>query len=210
MEVTSLQKKPIINVQIISANQLLILGITAVIEKDFNFNCNYLLAETLDQTIKADLIIYDLSHGFLASIRKIKIYKNTHPESKILVLSNFDELTHAKAAISAGANAFLEYTTDQSQFIEAFKNTLDGSIYLAETTKNFILESMFKENKEEALTRRELEVVLCLGSGKTCKECALELSCSHKTVNVHRSNIKAKLNISTNMKFIKYCYLQHR
>jgi len=173
---------------------------------DFSF----LVSEKLDPEFRADIVIFDLHAEFLESIRLIKLYKNKQPDSKVIVFSKYDELIYAKACMRSGAHAFIEDRAEISSLIRAIQDVLDGKAYLSESTKSFIIENMFKEEELQSLTKRETEVVSCLGSGKTVKECALELSCSHKTINVHRANIKAKLNIKSNMSFIKYCYDQYK
>jgi DNA-binding NarL/FixJ family response regulator len=197
-------------IRIVSSNRILTLGLMTCLEKDLHLDCSFLIGEKLDPTIKADIVILDLHAGFLENIRLIKLYKNKQPDSKVIVFLKYDELIYAKACISSGAHAFIEDKAEISSLIRAIEDVLDGKAYLTESAKSFIIENMFKEEELQALTKRETEVVICLGSGKTCKECALELLCSHKTINVHRANIKAKLNIKSNMSFIKYCYDQYK
>ncbi len=197
-------------IRIVSSNKILILGLMTCIEKDLHFSCEYLIGDKLDPSVKADIVIFDLSSGFLESIRLIKLYKNKQPDSKVIVFSKYDELIYAKSCISSGAHAFIEDRSESSSLIRAIQDVLDGKAYLTESAKSFIIENMFREEELQSLTKRETEVVICLGSGKTCKECALQLLCSHKTINVHRANIKAKLKIKSNMSFIKYCYDQYK
>jgi DNA-binding CsgD family transcriptional regulator len=47
----------------------------------------------------------------------------------------------------------------------------------------------------EQLTDREFEVFQLIGQGKSTREIAAQLSLSTKTVDVHRSHIKEKLNL---------------
>ncbi len=55
------------------------------------------------------------------------------------------------------------------------------------------------------LTKKEEEIISLLGQGLSAIEVGTALNISNLTVNVHRSNIKRKLNISNNSHFIKYC-----
>ena len=48
----------------------------------------------------------------------------------------------------------------------------------------------------QALTRREREVFSLMGEGKTSKEIALKLGMSHRTVEVHRSRLLKKFQVS--------------
>jgi len=47
------------------------------------------------------------------------------------------------------------------------------------------------------LTDRELEVILLMGEGAGCKEIAVRLGISPKTVQVHRNNIRSKFGLES-------------
>ena len=54
------------------------------------------------------------------------------------------------------------------------------------------------------LTDREFEVFQLIGQGKSTKEIAAGLHLSAKTVEVHRINIKQKLNLKSAPELIRY------
>jgi DNA-binding CsgD family transcriptional regulator len=54
------------------------------------------------------------------------------------------------------------------------------------------------------LTDREMEVFQLVGSGKSTREIARLLNLSTKTVDVHRSHIKAKLELGDNTSLIRH------
>ena len=56
----------------------------------------------------------------------------------------------------------------------------------------------------EKLTDREFEVFQLLGQGKGTRDIAEKLHLSIKTVEVHRANIKAKLNLKSSPELIRY------
>jgi DNA-binding NarL/FixJ family response regulator len=59
------------------------------------------------------------------------------------------------------------------------------------------------------LSRRELEVLRHLATGKTNKAIALLLHLSEKTVDRHVSNIFAKIDVSSRAAATAYAYQQH-
>jgi DNA-binding NarL/FixJ family response regulator len=56
----------------------------------------------------------------------------------------------------------------------------------------------------EKLTDREFEVFQLIGQGLGTKELAARLHVSPKTVEVHRANIKVKLQLKTMAELIRY------
>jgi DNA-binding NarL/FixJ family response regulator len=56
----------------------------------------------------------------------------------------------------------------------------------------------------ETLTDREFEVFRLIGAGLSTKDIADKLRVSAKTVEVHRVNIKQKLNVGTAPELIRF------
>ncbi len=56
---------------------------------------------------------------------------------------------------------------------------------------------------EARLTRREMDVLRLIGDGASSKEIAPRLGISHRTVDVHRSHILAKLNLHNSVSLVK-------
>jgi DNA-binding NarL/FixJ family response regulator len=61
----------------------------------------------------------------------------------------------------------------------------------------------------DLLTRREREVLRLVGQGATSKEIAERLGISPKTAQVHRDNLKQKLNLRTTADLVRYA-IKHR
>ncbi len=78
---------------------------------------------------------------------------------------------------------------------------LSGHLYLSEhISERLIQRAVGKSPTTEqspvaSLTDRELEVFRLIGQGKATGEIAKTLHLSNKTIESHRENIKAKLNI---------------
>ena len=54
----------------------------------------------------------------------------------------------------------------------------------------------------EQVSERELEVAKLIAYGHTNKQCALKLELSVKTVETHKSNVMAKLGISSRVDLV--------
>ena len=62
---------------------------------------------------------------------------------------------------------------------------------------------------ESPLTRRELQVIALLATGRTNRAIAEDLSISERTVDRHVSNILTKLNLPSRAAATAYAYEHH-
>jgi DNA-binding NarL/FixJ family response regulator len=96
------------------------------------------------------------------------------------------------------------------KIMEAIRQVSAGHIFVSEKMAARILEIFSGHRPEdgqspvENLTDREFEVFQLIGQGMETKELAQELSVSPKTIEVHRANIKAKLQLKSMAELIRY------
>ena len=96
------------------------------------------------------------------------------------------------------------------KLMEAIRQVLGGKIYVSEKMSADILETFSgrrsgaTNSPVEQLTDREFEVFQLIGQGMGTRASAEKLHLSIKTVEVHRANIKAKLNLKTAPELIRF------
>lgn len=121
------------------------------------------------------------------------------PSLPILVLSMHDELLFAERVLRAGARAYLMKDAGSAKLLEVIRLVLSGQSYVSPQVSARLLDAMTGRRPRgstspiEKLSDREFEVFRLLGSGKSTKDIAAALNLSPKTVDVHRSRIKEKL-----------------
>src|ERR1044071_3040258 len=59
------------------------------------------------------------------------------------------------------------------------------------------------------LTRRETEILMLMAHGKTVKDIACELNLSHRTVEVHQTNIYAKTGAHSHLEIVLGALREH-
>jgi len=100
-----------------------------------------------------------------------------------------------------------------SELINAVRAINAGKHYLSPSVAPILLGRLQSPNPLrsifELLTRREREVLRLIGQGATSKEVAQRLGISPKTAQVHRDNLKQKLNLRTTADLVRYA-LKHR
>lgn len=150
-----------------------------------------------------DLVISDISLEETNGIELVKSLKSLKPHLPVLVLSMHDESLYAERALRAGARGYLMKQAPPDQVVAAIRQVLRGELYLSAAANLLMLNSFVSgrdhstKSMVEKLSDRELEIFELLGKGRGTSMIAHDLRLSVKTVEAHRSHIKAKLGIST-------------
>ena len=151
---------------------------------------------------KPDLVLADIS---LPDRNGLELIKDIHvlcPGALILVVSMHDESLYAERVLRAGARGYIMKQEGGKKLMTAVRQVLGGQIFVSEKMSARILE-IFSGRRDGAsspvakLSDREFEVFQLIGRGKGTREIANHLRLSVKTVEVHRANIKKKLDLKT-------------
>lgn len=158
--------------------------------------------------LKPDLVIADISLPGRNGLELIKDLLALQPGLLILVVSMHDESIYAERVLRAGGRGYVMKGEGGQKLITAIRQVLGGGIYVSDSMSARILE-LFSGRRTastsvEKLTDREFEVFQLIGQGRSTREIADELHISIKTVEVHRVNIKEKLELKTAPELIRY------
>jgi DNA-binding NarL/FixJ family response regulator len=124
---------------------------------------------------------------------------------KVIMLTTFELDEYVHTALEHGAVGFLLKDTPPRDLIQAVRTVADGNAMLAPTvTRRLIAEfaarggtrAVTARRRLEALTGRELEVVVALAQGMSNAEIGRRLFMSEATVKAHVSSILAKLGMT--------------
>ncbi|MGP3633375.1 response regulator [Streptomyces sp. 24-1644] len=124
----------------------------------------------------------------------------------VLVLTTFDLDEYVFGALRAGAAGFLLKNTDAHDLLQAVRTVARGEGLIAPAvTRRLIAEFAGATPVRradtpappglESLTRREREVLGCLGEGLSNAEIAVRLSMAEATVKTHVSRLLGKLEL---------------
>ena len=126
--------------------------------------------------------------------------------SKVLIFINELRAKEIIRIANLGIKHLISYGSIEKNLLEAIGQLKINESYFSEDIKVILLNSLAEEHLNlNHLTKKEEEIISLLGQGLSAIEVGAALNISNLTVNVHRSNIKRKLNISNNSHFIKYC-----
>jgi DNA-binding NarL/FixJ family response regulator len=151
---------------------------------------------------KPDLVLADISLPGKNGLELIKDVHTLSPDALILVVSMHDETLYAERALRAGARGYIMKQEGGKKLMAAIRKILDGQVYVSEKMSARILETVSGRRTGSAspvakLSDREFEVFQLIGQGKGTRDIADQLHLSVKTVEVHRANIKEKLQLKS-------------
>jgi DNA-binding NarL/FixJ family response regulator len=153
---------------------------------------------------KFDLVLLDISLPDKNGLELMKDIQVLKPELPVLVVSMHDEMLYAERVLRAGGRGYIMKQEGGGKFLQAIHEVLAGKVYVSEKMSARILENLSGRQRAETpsspvqrLSDREFEVFQLIGQGKSTRDIAQSLHLSIKTIEVHRVNIKRKLNLKT-------------
>ncbi|MEV7019257.1 response regulator transcription factor [Streptomyces sp. NPDC093991] len=160
-------------------------------------------AVALARELRPDVVLMDVQMPRLDGVsatRKV-VGENL---ADVLVLTTFDLDEYVFGALRAGAAGFLLKNTEAKDLITAVRTVAGGEgIVAPAVTRRLIAEFAAKPARPvtadasvlDALTRREREVLSCLGEGLSNAAIAERLDMAEATVKTHVSRLLGKLEL---------------
>jgi len=139
---------------------------------------------------RPDVTLMDLQMPEMSGVEAIRTIRTDFPSARILVLTTYKGDVTARAALEAGAMGYLLKSTLRKELADAIRGVHAGHRRIDVEIATEIAEHV----AEEALSRREIEVLQCLAAGHSNKAAAKQLGISDETVKTHVTSILAKLH----------------
>jgi len=154
-----------------------------------------------------DLVLLDISMPGKSGLDLLPELKKNYPALPILVLSAFGEEEFAIRTLKAGAAGYINKRAVDEEVVAAVRKVLSGGRYVSPTIAENLLHDVGRVKTRAAhdnLSDREFQVMRMIGTGKSLKEIAGELSVSEKTVSTYRSRITEKTGLGTQVEIARY------
>ncbi|MEU2399554.1 response regulator transcription factor [Streptomyces pseudogriseolus] len=160
-------------------------------------------AVELARELRPDLVLMDVQMPRLDGVSATRTVTGENL-ADVLVLTTFDLDEYVFGALRAGAAGFLLKNTEAKDLIEAVRTVARGEgIVAPAVTRRLISEFAARPARPaaadpsvlDALTRREREVLSCLGEGLSNAAIAERLDMAEATVKTHVSRLLGKLEL---------------
>jgi two-component system response regulator NreC len=160
--------------------------------------------------LQPDVVIMDVSMPGMTGIEATRRIKAAYPQTAVLALTMYEDEQYFFEMLNAGASGYIPKRAAPDDLVSAIKVVAEGNVFLYSTLARFLIRDMAEraaaepEQSEDVLTAREREVLTCIAEGMTNREIAEALVISIKTVERHRENIMAKLDMHNRVELVKY------
>jgi DNA-binding NarL/FixJ family response regulator len=203
-----------INLLIADDHQLIADGISIILESEKIIGEIYTAhngREAVDKVLINDIdcVIMDINMPVLNGLEATKLIKQQKPDVKVIVVSMLSDAVIVSKMMKVGADAFINKDTGKTELLKAIDKVMHGEKYISPQISNNLFthlthRSVNKEDTEKHLTAREVEIIRYIADGLTNQEIANKLFLSIVTVDTHRKNMLAKLQLKNTASLVKY------
>jgi DNA-binding NarL/FixJ family response regulator len=160
-------------------------------------------AVALCQELKPDLVLMDIGLPGMNGIEATTELLRSCPETKVVILSMYDDENSVVSAIRSGARAFVLKKASSSELLDALRAVANGGSYLSPQVSDRLLVRIQRGDLDarersplESLSPRELQVLRLVAEGKTSKDIAGLLNLGLQTIRSYRKTMMKKLGVN--------------
>lgn len=192
-------------------------GLRSLLQTEEGFE---ILAETEDgldtvevvEHMQPTLLICDLKMPGLNGIEITKQLNKRAPQTRVIILSIYNDESYVIEALQSGASAFVLKESAPDELLHAIRETVVGHRYLCSALSQRAIELYVDKKKDKyekqhtgnGLTNREQEILHLSAEGNSAKRIAERLCISRRTVESHRANVLRKLGLKNQSELIRY------
>jgi DNA-binding NarL/FixJ family response regulator len=159
---------------------------------------------------RPDLILMDVSMPQIGGIEATQRIKAQAPEIRVIMLTVHEDKELMRAAIRAGAGGYVLKRAIKAELLHAIDTVMNDELYVHPVMARILLQAMPEERAPAAvepdvpLTPREIDVLRLLAQGYTNRQAGEILGISVRTVEYHRGNLIAKLQLDGRVELVRY------
>jgi DNA-binding NarL/FixJ family response regulator len=155
--------------------------------------------------LEPDLVLLDLSMPDMDGLTALPKLRDAAPSTEVVVLTASEDEDNLLGAIRGGAAGYLLKSEPPERIVAFLRGVAQGEAALSGAVARRLLDqvregggrTVVPESVAQALTARELEVLLLLDRHLGTEEIAQRLFISEHTVRSHVKSLLAKLGVSS-------------
>src|ERR1700733_3379873 len=141
------------------------------------------------RALTPDIVLMDLEMPDMNGIEAIVAIRAALPQTQVIVLTAHGSDAHILRALNAGAAGYLLKDGLRKELVDTIRRVHAGHRGISPAVAQRIVE----HQADDALTERELDVLMSVAAGNSNKMVADKLSISEETVKSHVRSILSKL-----------------
>lgn len=159
-----------------------------------------------------DVVLLDISMPDRSGIDALADIQTACSTTRILMLSMHPEDQYAIRCLRDGADGYLTKESAPELLLGAIRKIHSGGKYVSPSLAEKLAVNLNAEHDKaphEALSDRELQVLVMIGAGDTVTRIADKLCVSSKTVSTYRTRILEKMGMENNAQLMRYVIDHH-
>ena len=162
------------------------------------------------ENLAIDILLLDLSMPGLPGPKVAEEALRKHPKLSIVVLTMHEDEHYLHELLRIGAKGYVLKKSTGTELLQALRAAYHGNTYIDPSMASLIISPYVgktaknKTGRLGLLTPREKEVCGLLAFGYTNAEVAEKLFISDRTVETHRGNIMAKLELKSRAELVRF------
>jgi DNA-binding NarL/FixJ family response regulator len=144
---------------------------------------------------RPDLMILDLVLPCISGTEVLRRVRREWPATRILIFSGACNTTLMREALWERPHGYVGKLEGLHVLKKAIATVAHGGNYFGEETRRSLRECARERRQATELSRREREVLQMVAEGRSSKQISGLLNVALKTVENHRANLMAKLDI---------------
>ncbi len=159
--------------------------------------------EVVQQT-RPDVVLMDVQMPIMNGVETVEALR-AFSNCPILMLTISRQENDLFGAISAGADGYILKNVEPDELKKAILDVASGKAFLSSDVTRSVINIVAlssNPNVEKGISRREVEVLECLGKGLTTFQIAEQLFVSENTVKTHIRHILSKLEAANRVEAV--------
>jgi DNA-binding NarL/FixJ family response regulator len=165
------------------------------------------------RSVRPDVVLMDLNMPLVDGVAATRTILADDPRIRVVVLTTYSDDKSVFDALQAGARGFLTKDAEPDEISHAILTVAAGEAQFDPTVQRRLLEAlaagMPAGELPDALTAREVEVLVEIAGGLSNTEIAQRLVVSEATVKTHVNRLLAKTGSRDRAQLVAYAY-RHR
>lgn len=169
-------------------------------------------ALTLVEELRPDVVLMDIVMPSLNGLDSTEQIVKKFPGTRVIMLSMNAAEEYVLQSLHKGASGYLLKNVSPGVLDEAIRTVSSGQIYLANDVSRRMDgtpigpggDQNYERSSYDRLTPRQRDVLQLIAEGNSTKEIARKLDISVKTVEMHRAQLMAALDIHDVAGLVRY------
>jgi DNA-binding NarL/FixJ family response regulator len=154
----------------------------------------------LIEELAPEVAILDVSMPGATGIEVARALADAGSSTRVLLLTMYTDATHAQQAVDAGVNGYVLKSAVFDELLRAVSTAVEGGLFITSS----LTAKLVRGEGRPALTKRELEILALIVDGKTSRAISRKLGITVRTVETHRANMMAKLDVDNAAALVRY------